>query len=78
MQVYIKDQLEKFPKDEQTIDWIGSLMDSHESAQHIQWIKGTLTNAHLKSMTGFVNVLKLWFKDEEKEEKAYEDIENVQ
>jgi len=35
VQVYIEDQPEKFPKDERTIDWIGSLMDSYVASCHI-------------------------------------------
>jgi hypothetical protein len=41
MEVYIRDQPEKFPNDERTIDWIGSLMDRYAAAWHIQWLKGT-------------------------------------
>jgi hypothetical protein len=63
VQVYIEDHPEKFPKDEQTIDWIGSLMDSYAASWHIQWIKGILAGLHLKSMTGYVNTLKLRFQD---------------
>jgi hypothetical protein len=29
VQVYMKDQPERFPEDQRTIDWIGSLMESH-------------------------------------------------
>jgi hypothetical protein len=29
VELYIYDQLEKFPKDEQTIDWIRSMMDQY-------------------------------------------------
>jgi len=36
VEVYIHDQPEKFPKDERTIDWIGSLIDKYAAASHIQ------------------------------------------
>jgi len=48
VQVYIEDQPERFPKDERTIDWIGSLMDSYAASWHIQWLKGTLNGTHPK------------------------------
>jgi hypothetical protein len=35
VQVYIEDQLEQFPKDERTIDWIGTLMDGSASCWQI-------------------------------------------
>jgi len=36
VEVYIHDQPEKFPNDERTIDWIGSLIDKYAAALHIQ------------------------------------------
>ena len=52
VQVYIEDQPENFPKDNRAIDWIGSLMESYAASWHIQWIKGTLTGLHPKSVMG--------------------------
>jgi hypothetical protein len=52
VQVYIRDQLERFPKDDQSIDWIGSLMESYAASWHIQWLKGTLAGTYPKSMMG--------------------------
>jgi len=46
VQVYIEDQPAKFLKDEQTIDWIGSLMDSYAASWNILWIKETLIGLH--------------------------------
>ena len=78
MQVYIKDQPERFPGDERTIDWIGSLMDSYASSWHIQWLKGTLSGLHPKSMTGYINALKLRFEDRDAKDEAYAELEKVQ
>jgi hypothetical protein len=36
VEVYAHDQLEMFPKDEQTIDWIGSLINIYAAAWHIR------------------------------------------
>jgi len=77
VQVYIKDQPERFPEDERTIDWIGSLMDSYASSWHIQWLKGTLSGLHPKSMTGYVNALKLRFEDRDAKDEAYAELEKV-
>jgi len=77
VQVYIKDQPERFPEDERTIDWIGSLMDSYASSWHIQWLKGTLSGLHPKSMTGYVNALKLRFEDRDAKDEAYAELERV-
>jgi hypothetical protein len=76
-QVYIKDQPERFPEDERTIDWIGSLMDSYASSWHIQWLKGTLSGLHPKSMTGYINALKLRFEDRDAKDEAYAELEKV-
>jgi hypothetical protein len=51
VQVYIEDQPKKFPKDERTIDWIGSLMKTYAASWRIEWIKGTMYGMHSKSMT---------------------------
>jgi len=77
VQVYIEDQPEKFPKDERTIDSIGSLMESYAVSWHIQWLKGTLTGAHPKSMTGHVNALKSRFENKDAKDEAYADLERV-
>ena len=77
VQVYIKDQPERFPEDERTIDWIGSLMDSYAASCHIQWLKGTLSGLHPKSMTGYVNALKLRFEDKDAKDEAYAALEKV-
>ena len=77
VQVYIKDQPERFPEDERTIDWIGSLMDSYAASWHIQWLKGTLSGVHPKSMTGYVNALKLRFEDRDAKDEAYAELEKV-
>jgi hypothetical protein len=77
VQVYIKDQPEKFPEDQRTIDWIGSLMDSYAASWHIQWLKGTLSGLHPKSMTGYVNALKLRFEDRDAKDEAYAELEKV-
>jgi len=77
VQVYIEDQPEKFPKDERTIDWIGSLMDSYAASWHIQWLKGTLSGLHPKLMMGYVNAFKLRFEDKDTKDEAYADLEKV-
>jgi hypothetical protein len=77
VQVYIEDQAEMFPKDERTINWIGLLMKSYAVSWHIQWIKGTLSGAHPKSMTGYVNALKLRIEDKDAKDEAYADMEMV-
>jgi len=77
VEVYIEDQPEKFPKDQRTIVWIRSLMDSYAASWHIQWIKGTLNGTHPKSMTGYVNALKLRFEDKDAKDEAFADLEKV-
>jgi len=77
VQVYIKDQPERFPEDERTIDWIGSLMDSYAASWHIQWLKGTVSGLHPKSMTGYVGALKLRFEDKDAKDEAYAALEKV-
>jgi len=77
VQVYIEDQPEKFPKDQRTIDWIGSLMESYAASWHIQWLKGTLNGTHPKSMTGYVSALKLRFEDKDAKDEAYAELEEV-
>jgi hypothetical protein len=77
MTVFIKDQPEKFPDDERTIDWIGSMMEDYAAAWHIQWIRGTMVGTYPKSMTGNIAALKLRFDDAEAEDEAYADLERV-
>jgi len=77
MEVYIPDQSEKFPNDERTIDWIGSLMDKYAAAWHIQWIKGIMSGKYQKSITGYIQALKLWFEDKDAEDEAYASLEKV-
>jgi hypothetical protein len=77
MEVYIRDQPEKFPNDERTIDWIGSLMDKYAAAWHIQRIRGTLSGKHPKSITGYVQALKLRFEDKDAKDEAYAKLEQV-
>jgi len=77
VQVEIRDQPEKFPEDERTIDWIGSLMDSYAASWHIQWLKGTLSGLYPKSMTGYINALTLRFEDKDARDEAYCELEKV-
>jgi hypothetical protein len=77
MEVYIRDQPEKFLNDEHTIDWIGSLMDRYAAAWHIQWLKGTLSGKHPKSITGYIQALKLRFEDEDAKEEASAALDKV-
>lgn len=70
MEVYIHDEPEKFPKDERTIDWIGSLMDKYAAAWYIQWIKGTVLGKYPKSITGYIQSLKLRFEDKDPKHEA--------
>jgi hypothetical protein len=77
VQVYIRDQPERFPEDEWTIDWIGSLMESDAASWHIQWLKGTLAGLHPKSMTGYINALMLRFEDQDARDEAYSELDKV-
>jgi len=77
MEVYIRVQPEKFPNDERTIVWIGSLMDKYAAVWHIQWIKGTMSGKHPKSITGYIQSLKLRFEDKDAKNKAYNSLEKV-
>ena len=77
VQVYIKDQPERFPEDERTIDWIGSLMESYAASWHIQWLKGTLAGTYLKSMMGYINALTLRFEHKDARDEAYFELEKV-
>jgi len=77
VQVYIEDQPDNFPKDNRAIDWIGSLMDSYAAFWHIQWIEGTLTGLHLKSVMGYSNAHKLRFEENDAKDEASADVDNV-
>ena len=77
MEVYIQDQPEKFPNDNRTIDWIGSLMDKYAAAWHVQWIRGTRNGKHPKSITGYIQALKLRFEDRDDKDEAYASLEKV-
>ena len=77
VQVYINDKPETFPKDERTIDWIGSLMNKDAVAWHIQWLEGTLNGTHPKSMTGYIDALKLRFEDRDAKDEAFAELEKV-
>jgi hypothetical protein len=78
MEDYIRYQLEKFPNDERTIDWIGSLVDRYALAWHIQLIKGTICGKHPKSLTSYIQALKLRFEDEDVKDEACAELEIVQ
>jgi len=77
MEVYIPDQPEKFPNNERTIDWIGSLVDKYAATWNVQWIKGTISGKHPKSITGYIQVLKLRFEDKDGKHEAYAVLEKV-
>jgi hypothetical protein len=77
MEEYIWDKPEKFPNDERTIDWIGSLMDKYAAAWHIQWLRGTLSGKHPKSITEYMQALKLRFEEKDAKDEAYAALERV-
>lgn len=77
VQVYIEDQLEKFPKDERTIDWMRCLRDRYAAAWHIQWLKRTLNGIYPMSMREYINALKLRFEEQDAKDEAYTDLEKV-
>jgi len=52
-------------------------MDKYAAAWHIQWLKGTLNGVYPKSMTGYINALKLMFQDRDAKDEAYADLEKV-
>jgi len=53
-------------------------MDKYAASWHIQWLKGTLNGIHPKSMTGYINPLRLRFDDQDAKDEAYADLEKVQ
>jgi hypothetical protein len=77
MEVYIRDQPEQFPNDERTIDWIGSLMDKYAAAWHSQWLRGTISGKYPKSITGYIQAMKLRFEDKDAKDEAYAKLEKV-
>jgi len=77
VQLYIQDQPEKFPKDEKTIDWSGLQMDKYAALWHIHRPTVTMMGIHPKSITGYVNALKLRFEDEDATHEAYAEVEKV-
>jgi len=52
-------------------------MESYAASWYIQWIKGTLNGTHPKSMTGYVNALKLRFEDKDAKDEAFASLEEV-
>jgi hypothetical protein len=52
-------------------------MDSYAASWHLQWITGTLSRLHPKSMRGYVNAHKLRFDDRDGKDEAYADLEKV-
>jgi hypothetical protein len=52
-------------------------MKSYAESRHIQWIMGALSGAHPKSITGYVNPLKLRFEDKDARDEAYADVEKL-
>jgi hypothetical protein len=74
---YIKDQPEQFPGDERTVQWIGLMMDKYAAAWHMQWIRGTMSELHPKTMSIYVNALTLLFENKEAKDNAYCDLEKV-
>jgi hypothetical protein len=77
VEVYVHNQPKKFPKDERTIDWIGSLMDKYAAAWHIQWLGGTISGKHPKSITGYILALKSRFENMDAKEEAYDSLQKV-
>lgn len=52
-------------------------MDKYAAAWNIQTLKGTLSRVHPKSMTGYVNALKLRCENRDAKDEAYADLEKV-
>jgi len=52
-------------------------MDSYAASWHIQWLKGTLSGLHPKSMTGYVDAHTLRFEDRDAKDEAYAVLEKV-
>jgi hypothetical protein len=77
LQINIKDELEKFPKDRRTMDWIGSLMDRYAAAWHIQWLKRMWNGAYLISIIGYINARLLRFEIWDTSDGAYLNLEIV-
>jgi hypothetical protein len=75
--MYIHDQQENFPNDEQTIDCIRLLMDEYAAAWHNQLSKGTLNGIHPKWQTGYILALKIRLQDKCANDEAHATLENV-
>ena len=52
-------------------------MDKYAAACHVQWSKGTVSGKHPKSITGYVQALKLRFEDRDDKDEAYASLEKV-
>jgi hypothetical protein len=52
-------------------------MDKYAAAWHVQWIRGTLSGKHPKSITGYIQALKLRFEDKDAKDEAYAALEKV-
>jgi hypothetical protein len=52
-------------------------MHGYAASWHIQWLKGTLTGIHPKSITGYINAFELRFEDKNDKDEAYADHEII-
>jgi hypothetical protein len=52
-------------------------MDKYAAAWHIQWLRGTISGKHPKSITGYIQALKLRFEDKDAKDEAYAKLEKV-
>jgi len=52
-------------------------MDVYAAAWHIQWLEGTLTRVHPKSMACYLIALELRFEEKDKYNEADADVEKV-
>jgi hypothetical protein len=52
-------------------------MKSYAASWHIQWIKGTQSGVHPKSMTGCMNPPELRFENKDAKNEAYADLEKI-
>jgi hypothetical protein len=52
-------------------------MDKYAASWHIQSLRGTLSRKHPKSITGYVQALKLRFEDKDAKDEAYALLEKV-
>jgi hypothetical protein len=77
-EVYINNPPGKILHNERTIDSIGSLTDQYAAAWHIQWLKGTISGKHTKSIPAYTKALKLQYEDKDAKDEAYTSLETVQ